>query len=559
MPALRTIWPSALVLLALAACGGAGTGPDPVTVTCTTPLPVVLEPGAQLIVDAARTRNCLSLPGGAEAREYLVVAYSGAGTETTSGISASYALASGASGAAAALLASAPAAVASFAAGASTPDAFHRNLRLAEARIAADPATRLREAWAGTPPLAAVPIVGQRDSFNVCRTNNCSSFNRVGATVRFVGRSGAIYTDDANPVTGESLTDADLVQLGTLFDDYLYPIDTTAFGRESDINGDQRVAILITAGVNALTTSCADGRIIGYFYGADLIPSLAGSNRREVFYAFAPQAATTSCPAVTRSTALRQLPPVLIHELQHMISFNQRVLVRGGGQEDLWLNEGLSHFAEELGFRGVPDARCPNSASCFAQFTTGDIDNAYRYLVNPEGTALVTPADNSGPLAYRGAAWLFVRWLADHFSSDTLLGSQVTRGLVQSTRFGATNVSVVAGVDFPTLVGEWQLANYLENLPGFTQAGRLRYRTWNFRSLYQANFPTLFAKPYPLTPDSTSGSYSRSGILRGGSGRHVRYKLAAGASGVTVQLTGSSGTGAPSGAAEPRFAVVRIR
>ena len=117
----------------------------------------------------------------------------------------------------------------------------------------------------------------------------------------------------------------------------------------------------------------------------------------------------------------------------------------------------------------------------------------------------------------------------------------------------------MAGVDFPTLVGEWQLANYLENLPGFAQVGRLRYRTWNFRSLYQANFPTLFAKPYPLTPDSTAGSYSRTGTLRGGSGRHVRYRLAAGAAGVTVQLTGSNGNGAPSSTAEPRFAVVRIR
>jgi|CXWL01.1.fsa_nt_gi hypothetical protein len=558
MPACRTIRPFLLCLLALAACGGSGTGPGPVTVTCTSPTPVVLEPGSQLIVDASRTTNCLSLPGGAEAREYLVVAYSGAGTETTSGISASYALASG-SAAGASLLAGPPAPVASFGGSNLTPDAFHRTLRLAEARIAADPATHFREAWNGAPPLAAVPVVGERDSFNVCRTTTCASFNRIGATVRYVGREGAIYTDDANPVTAESLTDGDLQQLGMLFDDYLLPIDTVAFGRASDINNDQRITILITAGVNDLTTDCSNGRIIGYFYGADLITSLAGSNRREVFYAFAPKAATTSCPAVTRSIALRALPPVLIHEMQHMISFNERVLVRGGDQEDLWLNEGLSHFAEELGYRGVPDARCPNSASCFAQFASGDIDNAYSYLVNPEATALVTPGNNSGPLAYRGAAWLFVRWLADHFSSDTLLGSQVTRGLVQSTRFGATNVSGVAGVDFPTLVGEWQMANYLENLPIFAQVGRLRYRSWNFRSLYQANFPTLYAKPYPLTPDSTAGSYSRTGTLRGGSGRHVRYKLAAGASGVTVQLTGSSGSGAPSSTVEPRFAVVRIR
>ena len=119
-------------------------------------------------------------------------------------------------------------------------------------------------------------------------------------------------------------------------------------------------------------------------------------------------------------------------------------------------------------------------------------------------------------------------------------------------------MSVVAGVDFPTLVGEWQLANYLENLPGFTQAGRLRYRSWNFRSLYQANFPTLFAKPYPLTPDSTSGSYSRTGTLRGGSGRHVRYRLPAGAQGVGA-VDREQWPGAPAGTANPRIAVVRIR
>ena len=59
-------------------------------------------------------------------------------------------------------------------------------------------------------------------------------------------------------------------------------------------------------------------------------------------------------------------------------------------------------------------------------------------------------------------------------------------------------------------------------------------------------------------PDSSAGSYARNGMLRGGSGRHVRFKLPAGAAGVTVQLTGSSG-GAPTQSAEPRFAVVRIQ
>ncbi len=557
MRLVRPAWLPSVPLAALVACGsGPVTGPP--ASSCTTPTPVVLEPGGKLILDAARVSNCLALPGGASAREYLVVAYSGAGIETNGGISAPFGLSAGAS--AAGLMASpADRSALTQSDREAAPEAFHRSLRLAEARLAADPAVRLREAWAASPIMAGVPIVGERDSFSVCRNSSCTAFDKVGATVRTVGRHGVIYTDDANPVTAESLTGDDLAALNTLFDDYLFPIDTVAFGRESDINGDQRVAMLITVAVNNITPDCSNGRIIGYFYGADLITASVGSNRREVFYTLAPNAATSGCTAVTRTQALRALPTVLIHEMQHMISYNQRVRLRGASQEDLWLNEGLSHFAEELGYRGIPDSRCPASTSCFSQFLSANVDNAYSYLNSPEAIHLVAPGNNSSPLAYRGAAWLFVRWLADHFAADTLLGSQVTRGLVQSGLDGATNVSGVAAVDFPTLVGEWQAANYLENLPGFAQVGRLRYRSWNLRSLYAANFPTLYSKPYPLTPDSTSGSYSHGGTLRAGSGKHVRFRLAAGSTGVTVRLTDGSSNTPPATAAEPRYMVVRIQ
>ena len=108
-------------------------------------------------------------------------------------------------------------------------------------------------------------------------------------------------------------------------------------------------------------------------------------------------------------------------------------------------------------------------------------------------------------------------------------------------------------------MGEWLLANYLENLPDYPQTGRLRYRTWNFRSTYAANSPAVFAKPYPLTPDSTSASYLRSGTLRAGSGRHVRCKVPPGADAVTVRLGASSAGSRLSTFIEGRIAVVRIR
>jgi hypothetical protein len=250
---------------------------------------------------------------------------------------------------------------------------------------------------------------------------------------------------------------------------------------------------------------------------------------------------------------------VLIHELQHMISFNQHVLRRGQDDESIWLNEGLSHFAEELGQRFIPDARCPLFASCFAQFAEGNIQNAYLFLEAPSETFLVAPLTGGPTLAGRGASWLFVRWMADHFSADTLKGTQVTRALLQGGSPGEGNVTAVTGLPFERAVGEWLLANYLENLPDYPQVGRLRYRTWNLRATYAANFPVNFDRPYPLVPDSTEGAYLRNGTLRGGTGHYLRVKVPAGTSSIAVRLSDQGGSVHINADLTPRVAVVRIR
>ncbi|MBA2292588.1 MAG: hypothetical protein H0W15_09035 [Gemmatimonadales bacterium] len=555
-------------LVGLLACGGTPTDPDPSpgpgAALCTTPTPLALEVGQYQILDASRNVNCVSLPSGAAAREYLVVGYSGAGLESSAGTSASYALQSNQPNptvqpSAAPSLIGREDLPASSAFTSLTPADFHRRLRLAEQAWARDPAVRFASAI--EPPLAAqgVPVLGTRDSFSVCRTIQCSSFTRVGATVRVVGRHGVIYLDDDLPPGAEQFTQFDLDELGRRFDDFLFPIDTVAFGRESDVNLDQRVSILITDAVNDLTPTCTDGRIVGYFYGADLLPSVPGSNRREVFYTYSTKPATGGCPSVSRSRALASLPPVLIHEMQHMISFNRRVLIRGALDEDVWLNEGLSHIAEELGQRQVPAHECPGSATCFSQFASSNIGNAYDYLANPEANYLVSPGRAGGPLAERGAAWLFLRWVVDNFATDSVLGTNITRALVNTSALGGANVAAVTGMPFATMVGEWQLANYLENLPGFPQEGRLRYRNWNFRSTFANNSPQLFPKPYPLTPDSVTVTYQRNGTLRAGSGRHVRLVVPADATPVTLRLASSTAGSKIAAGVEPRLAIVRIK
>jgi len=183
-------------------------------------------------------------------------------------------------------------------------------------------------------------------------------------------------------------------------------------------------------------------------------------------------------------------------------------------------------------------------------------------LEDPEATFLITPGNSTGTLKERGANWLFLRWIADHFDSDPN-GANLTAALVQTTRAGSANVAAATGVAFSTLVPEWQLANYLDNLPGFTpQSTRLQYDSWNFRNTFASlnqQAPGTFPRPYPLVPDqSANGTYTRTGTLRSGSGRHIIVTQDASAD--SLEFLFRNGTGAPlSSAIAARYGVVRIR
>jgi hypothetical protein len=101
------------------------------------------------------------------------------------------------------------------------------------------------------------------------------------------------------------------------------------------------------------------------------------------------------------------------------------------------------------------------------------------------------------------------------------------------------------------------MTNYLDDLPGFDQpATRLRYKTWNFREV----FPDSLGRPFPLIPENTSGNgYSRTGVLRAGSGLHVLATQAAGAPPLDFELSSPSGTELVSPAVDARIGLVRIR
>ena len=132
-----------------------------------------------------------------------------------------------------------------------------------------------------------------------------------------VGPHGLIYLDNASPPNG--YTQSDLDRLGSLFAAFLYPIDTTAFGRETDLDGNGAVVILLSPAVNHISGNCNQTHSVieGFFFPDDLIPGSAGSNSGEIFYALVPDPTSSNCP-ITRTFALQDMGSTFLHEFQHM-------------------------------------------------------------------------------------------------------------------------------------------------------------------------------------------------------------------------------------------------
>jgi hypothetical protein len=326
------------------------------------------------------------------------------------------------------------------------------------------------------------------------------TFTTVDATLRFAGQNILIYVDKQAPTGANGFSDSDLNRLGTWFDQTLYGLTVSAFGSESDIDGNDRVIMLMTPVVNGLTSrdNC-DVVIAGFFFGLDLTQS-ANSNRGEVFYSLTPDPqGQFSCARSARTVEL-SAPPTFVHEFQHMISFNQHVLVRGGPDEDTWLNEGLSHIAEEVASRYYENKYppIPGSGSIFSsndtasRFIGNDIANAYQFLESTPTTSL-TIFEATGTLAERGAAWLFLRWLADQ-KDEAIFGR-----LVQTNLTGVANVEGVAAESFPVLFGDWALALWTDSIPNYPRTSvpaRNRFKSRNLRQIF-ARLNTVDAEHFP--------------------------------------------------------------
>lgn len=415
----------------------------------------------------------------------------------------------------------------------------------------------------------AVPSLGSVRSFRVLSSDG-GSFTSAVARLAYVGANVLVYTDTLAPANG--FTSDQLQAFGTLFDQTLYPIDTSAFGPPSDVDQNARVIMLMTPLVNGIVSASAcqtGGYVAGFFNDEDLGGGALdpNSNQGEVFYSIVPDPSGRFSCAHSVDEVGFAVPGTFLHELQHLVSFSQHVVVHHGQPEFGWLDEGLSIVAEELGSLYY-EQKCPGTAcrtdptQIFPDSAQGFVENflydSYQYALLPDTASVTLHSDSDDGFSWRGGDWLLVRWLGDQ------MGSSVFKKLDQSTSTGVANIASATGQPFPTLFANFGLALYTDSLPGLprtTAPAVNRFVTRNVKQLWNRLFVTSGGAPdipfpdplflFPITGDTSLA------LLAPGTSSYFRIDTPASAATVSIQFSGAGGTPFPA-ALKPQLVIFRL-
>ncbi len=446
---------------------------------------------------------------------------------------------------------------------------------------------------------STVPTVGQAVSLTSgVRTHQvsigCETTRPIDGTVRAVGDNFVIVEEDA--VAG-SFTAQDYVELDAELDKYIAPVDQQYFGAPADLDGNDRVIALFTKEVNSLTDKDSPVIILGFFWAGDLSDpaDCAPSNEGEILWLRAPDpdgdyGAPTSVELVKRIAR-----SLVSHEYQHLLNAEQRVVIGGGNlftsPEHIWMNEGMSHVAEEVsglfrigaGTRQHLDfddiAIGGEKPNAFEDFHADNFRNLTDYLSAPNEVAALSEGNPENSFPMRGYGYLFLRWLGDRFGpampesivggsgEDALFRELSSGGPGQAT--GVNNVlraiSQVAGETFTwdDLLSEYFAA------PAIVDAAaaptELRFRSWDFPELYAgmaANSVPDLSSGFPLRPllvGMGSGTNSTSTFDLGAStARYYRFTASGPHPDMRIEITSLTNSNL-SNSARARVIVVRTK
>jgi hypothetical protein len=429
--------------------------------------------------------------------------------------------------------------------------AFDRTLRHRE-RTALTPlingarsAMRRSSSTAHFDAIPSNPVIGQLLRLNTNSDSSCSAPDYHGGRIVAITNRAIVVADTLNPSGGYS--DDEYASLGVSFDTLVDPLDRAAFGDPSDIDHNGKIVLFFTKAVNDLTPKSSSSYVGGFFDGRDLFPTAstvdfdgcAGSNVGEMFYVMVPDPSRGG--PFSKTNVASEVLGTLAHEYQHLINASRRMYVNTEATdfEDVWLNEGLSHVAEELLFYRVAglapranlDATAIRASSAyvnaFNNYQSSNFGRYHEFLASP---TKYSPYSDNDSLETRGATWAFLRSTVDKAATSD--GDFWFR-LVNSTTEGMANLQNVFGPTVTTQLRDWATSVLTDDLSGVPAA--YQQPSWNYRSVFAA----LSSGPFPISTVSLTPG-NRSVSLVAGAAAYTRFAVAGGGSASVTWTTPST-------------------
>lgn len=302
---------------------------------------------------------------------------------------------------------------------------------------------------------AEIYDLGSKEEFWVSNILTSENF-QVTAELQYITEHVYFWVQE-----GISFEYGQVKELTETFEHEIYDRTREFFGSEwtPGIDGDPHLFIIYASGLG--------GNLAGYFSSADELHPLAHeySNAHEIFVVNADNVSLDEEFA----------SPILAHEFQHMIHWNQ------DRNEASWMNEGFSELAV---------------------FINGyEVGSDYSYILNPDIQLNDWPNNRVGISSHYGASFLFLTYFLDRFGTEAtkMLVANPANGLESVDRvldqIGAVDPVIGDEVRADDVFLDWVLASYLmdENVSD----GRFTYK--NYPDAPQAKETETFHQ-CPLEP-----------------------------------------------------------
>ena len=284
------------------------------------------------------------------------------------------------------------------------------------------------------PSVVSADSIGQKTQFFIDPKYDETERENIWATLYYVSDHAYFYVEDSfygriSQTARQNIPNW-LIALATEFEERIYPIETNFWGKEYSpgVDNDERVTIVLSPLIDSAG---------GYFdTGNENLKTLdSKSNQREMFFL-----------NVNIINSTKRLSSFLAHEFQHLITFNQKDILRNIS-DDIWLNELRSEYsATLLGYNDL--------------FEDSNLQRRLKAFLDFPSDSLTEWKNKAGDY---GAVALFGEYVAEHYGSSILVDS------LKSEKTGIASIDEALtknnyNANFEEVFRNWSIANILNNI-----------------------------------------------------------------------------------------------